>query len=73
MAETTQIHPDKGRANLATSYRLGHTEHDIVPAIGQRPERLAALFAASGVDCVGQGGLKFLHSSCQRPIARLLV
>ena len=51
MAETTQIHPDKVRAYLATDYRLGHTEHDIILNIGVRSERLAALFTASGVAC----------------------
>lgn len=51
MAETTQIHPDKVRAYLATDYRLGHTPQDIVLTIGQRSERLAALFADKGVDC----------------------
>jgi hypothetical protein len=51
MAETTQIHPDKVRAYLATDYRLGHTSQDIVLTIGQRSERLAALFAGSGVNC----------------------
>jgi hypothetical protein len=51
MTETTQIHSDKVRAYLATDYRLGHTEDDIVLTIGQRSDRLAALFAASGVDC----------------------
>ncbi len=51
MSETTQIHPDKVRAYLATDYRLGHTDQDIVLKIGKRSERLAALFAASGVAC----------------------
>ena len=51
MAETTQIHPDKVRAYLATDYRLGHTDQDIVLNIGQRSERLAALFADKGVNC----------------------
>ena len=51
MAETTQIHPDKIRAFLATDYRLGHTDQDIVLTIGQRSERLAALFAAKGANC----------------------
>jgi hypothetical protein len=51
MAETTQIHPDKVRAYLATDYRLGHTPQDIVLSIGQRSERLAVLFASSGVAC----------------------
>ena len=51
MAETTQIHPDKVRAYLATDYRLGHTDQDIVLNIGQRSERLAVLFADKGVNC----------------------
>ena len=51
MAETTQIQPDKVKAYLATDYRLGHTAQDIVLTIGQRSERLAALFAAKGVNC----------------------
>ncbi len=51
MAETTQIHTDKVRAYMATDYRLGHAAQDIVLTIGQRSERLAALFAAKGVNC----------------------
>ena len=51
LAETTQIHPDKVRAYRATDYRLGHTAKDIILTIGQRSERLAALFAANGVNC----------------------
>ena len=51
MAETTQIHPDKVRAYLATDYRLGHTAQDIVLTIGKRSDRLAALFATKGVNC----------------------
>ena len=51
MAETTQIQPDKVRAYLATDYRLGQAAQDIVLTIGQRSERLAALFAAKGVNC----------------------
>ena len=51
MAETTQIHPEKVRAYLATDYRLGHTSQDILLTIGQRSERLAALLAGSGVQC----------------------
>jgi len=51
MSETTQIHPDKVRAYLATDYRLGHSAQDSVLTIGQRSERLAILFAANGVDC----------------------
>jgi hypothetical protein len=49
MAETTQIHPDKVRAYLATDYRLGHTTQDIVLTIGQPSERLAAIFVRSEV------------------------
>jgi hypothetical protein len=51
MAETTQIQPGKVRAYLATDYRLGHTDQDIVLNIGQRSERLAVLFADKGVNC----------------------
>jgi hypothetical protein len=51
MSETTQIHPDKIRAFLATDYRLGHTEHDIILNIGVPSERLAALFTSCGVAC----------------------
>ena len=51
MSETTQIHPDKVRAYLATDYRLGHSADDIILTIGQRSERLAALFAANSVTC----------------------
>ena len=32
VSETTQIHPDKIRAYLATDYRLGHTDDDIINA-----------------------------------------
>ena len=51
VSETTQIHPDKIRAYLATDYRLGHTDNDIILKIGKRSERLAVLFASGGVDC----------------------
>jgi len=51
MSETTQIHPDKVRAYMATDYRLGHTDQDIVLNIGQHSPRLAALFAGNGVTC----------------------
>jgi len=51
MTETTQIHPDKVRAYLATDYRIGHTEQEIILNIGVRSERLAALFTSSGVAC----------------------
>jgi Protein of unknown function (DUF3293) len=53
MAETTQIHPDKVKAFLATDYRIGHTAQDIVLTIGQRSERLAALLADNGVNFGG--------------------
>ena len=51
MPKTTQIHPDKVRAYLATDYRLGHTDQDIVLTIGKHSERLATLFAGNGVNC----------------------
>ena len=51
MVEATQIHPDKVRAYLATDYRVGHTEHDIILNIGEHSERLATLFTSSGVAC----------------------
>jgi hypothetical protein len=51
MSETTQIHPEKVRAFKATDYRLGYSSQDIVLNIGQRSERLAALFAQRGVNC----------------------
>jgi hypothetical protein len=51
MTAATQIHPDKVRAYLATGYRIGHTSQDIVLTIGQRSERLAALFVGNSVDC----------------------
>jgi len=51
MSETMQIYPDKVRAYLATDYRLGHADQDIVLNIRKRSERLAAIFSASGVDC----------------------
>ena len=51
MFETTEIHPDKVLAYLATDYRLGHSDNDIVLTIGKRSERLAVLFASRGVDC----------------------
>ncbi len=51
MTGTTQIHPEKVRAYLATDYRLGHADRDIVLTIGQHSERLAKLFTGSGIDC----------------------
>jgi hypothetical protein len=47
----TCIHPEKLRAYLATAYRLGHTDQEIVLTIGQRSDPLAALFDGHGVDC----------------------
>ena len=51
MADSTQIHPDKVRAYMATDYRMGHTSQDIVLTIGQPSARLAAMFADNGVNC----------------------
>jgi hypothetical protein len=51
MAETTQIHPEKVRAYLATDYRLGHSDQDTVLTIGKHSERLATLFAGNGINC----------------------
>lgn len=51
MSETSQIHPDKVRAYMATDYRLGHTDQDIVLTISKHSERLATLFAGNGVNC----------------------
>jgi Protein of unknown function (DUF3293) len=47
----TQIATDKIRAYNATSYRIGHTDQDIVLTIGQPSSRLASLFKVNGVDC----------------------
>ena len=51
MSETTQIHPDTVRAFRAPVYRIGHSAQDIVLHIDQHSERLARLFADSGVSC----------------------
>ena len=51
IAETMQIHPDKVRAYLATDYRFGHTEQDIILNIVVRSLPLSALFTSSGVAC----------------------
>ena len=51
MYETTEIHPDKIRAYLATNYRLGNTDDDIILNIGKRSERLAIIFANESVHC----------------------
>ncbi len=51
MTDATQIHPDKLRAFHNTSYRLGHTEHDIVLKVGQYSPRLAELYQTRGVTC----------------------
>lgn len=50
MSETL-IHPEKVRAYLATDYRLGHTDQDIILSVGKHSVRVAELFVASGVDC----------------------
>ncbi len=51
MTAVTQIHSDKVRAYLATSYRIGHASQDIALVIGQYSERLAELFVSHGVAC----------------------
>ena len=51
MSVTTLIHPDKVRAYMATDYRLGHLQTDIVLNIGKFSVRLAELFVKSEVDC----------------------
>jgi Protein of unknown function (DUF3293) len=51
MSATTRIHPDKVSAYLATNYRLGHTDQDIVLTIGKHSERLASLFTQRGCNC----------------------
>jgi hypothetical protein len=51
MTDATQIHSDKLRAFRNTSYRLGHTEHDIVLKIDQHSPRLAELYQSHGVTC----------------------
>ena len=51
MSETTRIHQDKVQTYLATDYRLGHTDQDIVLTIGKHSERLAMLFVGNGVNC----------------------
>ena len=51
MSETTLIQPDKIRAYLATDYRLGHGDADIVLKIGVQSPDLAELFAVRGVEC----------------------
>ena len=51
MSDAAQIHPDKLRAFHNTSYRLGHTEHDIVLKVGQHSPRLAELYQSHGVTC----------------------
>ena len=40
MTDATQIHPNKLRAFRNTSYRLGHTEHDLVVKVEQYSPRL---------------------------------
>ena len=50
MSETL-IAVDKIRAYLATDYRLGHTDQDIVLNICERSDCLAALFAYTGFNC----------------------
>ena len=51
MSVMTLIHPDKVRAYMATDYRLGHLQTDIVLNIGKFSVPLAELFVESEVDC----------------------
>ena len=47
----SKIALEKIRAYRATDYRLGHTDKDIVLAVGLRSCQLAQLFATKGVNC----------------------
>jgi len=47
----SKIALEKIRAYRATDYRLGHTDKDIVLAVGLRSCRLAQLFTANQVNC----------------------
>ncbi|MFN8701623.1 MAG: DUF3293 domain-containing protein [Rhodospirillales bacterium] len=51
MPETTQIHPDKVRAYLATDYVIDAATGPIVLTIGKRSEHLIALFSSNSVEC----------------------
>ncbi len=51
LTELTQIEPEKVRAYLATSYRLGHTTADIVMKIGERSGPVAELLNSRGHAC----------------------
>ena len=51
MSETTLIDPGKVRAYLATYYRIGRIDQDIVLNIGKRSDPLAALFTCRNIDC----------------------
>ena len=51
MPETTQIHPDKVRAYLATDYVIDAATGPLVLRIGQRSEQLMLLFASHRADC----------------------
>lgn len=48
---TSLIYPEKVRAYLATQYRLGHTDNDIVLTVGEYSDRLATLFDSASVEC----------------------
>ena len=47
----SKIALEKIRAYRATDYRLGHTDKDIVLAVGLRSCRLAQLFTSNKVNC----------------------
>ena len=51
MPDRSNIDPNKLRAYLATSYRIGTGPNAIVLTVGQRSATLASLFATHGVDC----------------------
>lgn len=47
----TKIHPEKVRAYMATDYRLGHSDSDIILNIGKESDRIRLVFDSMGVDC----------------------
>ncbi|MCX5765118.1 MAG: hypothetical protein NTU67_10940 [Gemmatimonadetes bacterium] len=51
MPDRSNIDPNKLRAYLATSYRIGTGPNEIVLNVGQRSAALASLFGTHDVDC----------------------
>ena len=49
--ESTQIHPDKIQAYLATDYKIDHALQVIVLSIGYRSDPLSNLFSCYEVNC----------------------